>query len=77
MIRRQDELNAALDLAKNERQVPRPPTGRAYWRTMAAEKLVQTETRRVRAGAAARGMNNMSGRKSRSRRRSKHVVRCG
>ena len=38
---------------------------------MAADKLVQTETRRVRVGAAARGMNmnNMSGRKSRSRRR--------
>ena len=36
---------------------PRPPTGRAHWRTMAAGKLVQTETRRVRVGAAARGMN--------------------
>jgi hypothetical protein len=36
---------------------------------MAADKLVQTETRGVRAGAAVRGMNNMSGRKSRNRRR--------
>ncbi len=48
---------------------PRPPRGRAHGRTTVADKLVQTETRRVGTSAAALGMNNMSGRKSRSRRR--------